>query len=125
MNRRTDMWMVPIILTVVVLAAHFLRDGSHAVTVLLIAMLPLLALRRRWVARLFQGVLLFGAVTWMMTTAEILRFRAEAGQPYTRMTVILGAVTFVTAASALLFETRRAKARYLSSPVTHNPVSTS
>jgi hypothetical protein len=115
------MWMIPIILSIVVLAAHFLREGSLTASLCLLSLLPLLALHYRWIARLVQGVLFFGVIRWMLTIAELVRFRAATGQPYTRMMIILAVVALITAISALLFQTRRAQTRYFATPFTHTP----
>ncbi len=57
--------------------------------------LPLVLLvRRPWVPRLFQVVLVLGALEWV------------------RMAVILGMVAALTASSALVFRSRAVKERY-------------
>ncbi len=77
-----------------------------------LAMVGLLAVPRAWAARFVQVVLLLGAVEWTRTLIAIARVRAEHDLPATRMVIILTAVIIFTAASALLFQTRRARARF-------------
>ncbi len=95
---------VPVVLSLVVLAAHFMRDGYSIVVFGLLVVIALLFVRRPWVARLTQIVLIFGALEWVRTLYELLQARAASGQPSTRMTVILGIVVVVTFCTALLFQ---------------------
>ena len=96
--------LVPAALSVVVLAAHFLRAGWLPLVVILIALVPLLGLRRRWVPRVFQVILGFGALEWLRTLLELRELRVMLGQPYARMVAILGGVALFTAVAAALFE---------------------
>ena len=95
---------VPVTLAMVVLAAHFLRAGWLPVVVVLIAVIPLLGLRRRWVPRLFQLILGLGALEWLRTLLELREIRMALGQPHARMVAILGGVALFTALAAAVFE---------------------
>jgi hypothetical protein len=95
---------VAVALAVVVLAAHFLRAGWLPLVVLLIAVIPLLGLRRRWVPRLFQLILGLGALEWLRALLELRDIRIALGQPYTRMAAILGVVAVLTLLAAAVFE---------------------
>lgn len=95
---------VPIVLSLAVLGAHFMRYGNSigvSVTTLLIA---LLFVRRAWVARLTQVALILGALEWLRTLFDLVQMRIAMGEPYLRMVVILGIVALVTLGSALLFQ---------------------
>ncbi len=96
--------LVPAVLATLVLAAHFLRAGWLPLVVILVAVIPLLGLRRRWVPRLFQLVLGLGALEWLRTLFELRDLRQALGQPSTRMVAILGSVALVTALAAAAFE---------------------
>lgn len=100
----TILALVPVILSTLVLAAHFLRAGLLVLVVLLIAVLPLLGLRRSWVPRLFQLILGVGALEWLRTLLVLRAARLALGQPHARMVAILGVVALITALSAALFE---------------------
>lgn len=117
------LWLVAPIVSLVVMAAHFLRAGHNVVVASILSLaLALILVPRRWVARLVQATLLVGAALWVRTLVELVRMRAHAGMPATRMAVILGSVAAVTALSALVFRAERVKRRYgLGS--TANPVS--
>lgn len=108
---------VPIVLSLLVLGAHFLRYGNSPGVVVSLALIGLLFLRKPWVARVVQAALLLGAIEWALTLYRLAEMRAAMGEPATRMAVILGVVMAVTAASALLFEARTMKEVYgLQSP---------
>ena len=104
--------LVPVILSLAVLAAHFSRHGQPMLVFLSVALIGLLAVPRLWAARLLQVVLLLGAAEWVRTLIVLGRIRDEQGLSATRMVIILAAVAILTAASALVFRTRRARARF-------------
>lgn len=103
---------IPVVLSILVLGAHFLRYGSEIGVFAALLLIALLFLRRPWVARVMQVVLVLGALEWLRTMYEIAQIRALHGEPYGRMLVILGAVAAVTLCSALLFQSRTLKAAY-------------
>ena len=108
---------IPIVLSLVVLGAHFLRYGNSIGVVAALILIALLFVRRSWVARLMQVVLVLGALEWLRTMYEIAQIRALHGQPYGRMLVILGIVAAVALCSALLFQSPKLKKIYgLESP---------
>lgn len=49
---------VPVVLSLVILGAHFLRYGNSIGVIGSLALIALLIVRRPWVAQLMQGVLL-------------------------------------------------------------------
>lgn len=104
--------IVPVILSLAVLAAHFSRHDQPMLVFLSLALIGLLAVPRLWAARLLQAALLLGAAEWVRTLVVLARIRAEQGLPATRMVIILAVVAILTAASALVFRTRRARARF-------------
>jgi hypothetical protein len=112
MNPMLFLQLVPVILSLAVLAAHFARHGQPMLAFLSVALIGLLAVPRLWAARLLQVVLLLGAAEWVRTLIVLSRIRVEYGLPATRMVIILAAVAILTAASALVFRTRRARARF-------------
>jgi hypothetical protein len=103
---------VPIVLSLLVLGAHFLRDGN-SLGVLAAALLVLvLFVRRPWAARLVQVTLVLGTIEWVHTLYAMTQLRMAFGQPYTRLVLILAAVIAVSLASALLFQSKELKKIY-------------
>ena len=101
-----------IVLSLVVLGAHFLRDGNTPLVVACLVLIGLLPLRHVLVVRIAQAALVLGALEWLWTLYRLLEMRIALGQPYTRMTLILAVVATLTFCSALLFETRSLRELY-------------
>ena len=97
---------IPIVLSLVILGAHFLRYdnvigvGAAAVTI------ALLFVRQPWAARLVQVVLVVGALEWAYTLYRLVQVRMALEQPFARLAVILGVVIAITLLSAALFQTK-------------------
>ena len=104
--------LLPVVLSLAVLGAHFLRYGSSIGVLAALLLIALLFLRRPWVPRVMQVVLVLGTLEWLRTMYELGHIRALQGQPYGRMLVILGIVAAVTLCSALLFQSKTLKTMY-------------
>ena len=103
---------IPVILSLVVLGAHFMRYGNTLAVFAVLLLIALLFVRLPWVTRVLQAALVLGALEWVHTIYELVQMRAAQGEPFTRMVVILGIVAVVTACSALLFQTPTLKKIY-------------
>jgi hypothetical protein len=95
---------VLIVLSLIVLGAHFLRYGNMLGVLGALVLIGMLFVRQAWVARLIQVILVLGALEWVRTLFVMARWRAAQGEPFVRMVVILGIVAAVTLCSALLFQ---------------------
>lgn len=104
--------LLPVVVSFLLLAAHFYRAGQLVLTLACLGLPLLLLLRRSWVPWLFQVGLLLGALEWLRTLYLFANMRIAFGEPWTRLALILGAVAAFTAASALVFLDRSLKARY-------------
>ncbi len=103
---------IPVVLSLVVLGAHFMRYGNSIGVTAAVVLIALLFVRQPWVARLMQIVLILGALEWVRTLYELVQVRAALGEPFIRMIVILGVVAAVTFCSALLFQSQALKRIY-------------
>ena len=80
---------------------------------MLCAGLPLLLLLRKvWVPRLFQVVLVLGALEWLRALYGFAAMRIAFGEPWARLAVILGTVALFTGLSGLVFRNRALRARF-------------
>ena len=95
--------LIPALLSCLVLAAHFFRGGHTYLTLLCCAAPLLLLARRAWATRLFQLILVVGALEWVRTTWQIQAVRIETGRDWQRMATILYSVAAFTFASSLVF----------------------
>ena len=107
--------LLPVILSLLVFGAHFLRVGSFIGTGVCIALLFLLFLRARWVPALIQVVLLVAAAEWLRTLYVLIGDRTALGQSWTVAAIILGSVAAFTILSTLVFRGRALKRYYLNS----------
>ena len=95
--------LIPVLLSHVLLAAHFLRAGHWPLVIASLALPLLLVARRPWAARLVQVAQVLGALEWAHTLFSLVRLRMAIQEPWTRMALILGAVALLTLASAAAF----------------------
>ncbi len=102
----------PVVLSLVVLAAHFMRYGNTPAMAGSLALVALLFVRKAWVARLMQVVLVLGALEWVRTLLDLVQVRTAMGEPTGRMVIILGIVAAITACSALVFQSKSLKQIY-------------
>lgn len=98
---------IPIVLSLLLLAAHFLRYGEKLAVAGALLLLGLLFVRKPWVARTVQVALLAATAEWLRTMLQIALERMHAGVPFVRMVVILSVVTLLALGGALIFQTRR------------------
>ena len=103
---------IPVVLSLVVLGAHFMRYGDTIFVVTAAVLIALLLVRQPWVARLIQVVLVLGALEWVRTLYELVQVRIALGEPYGRMLIILTFVATVTACAALVFQSKTLKRIY-------------
>ncbi len=104
--------LVPVVLSLIVLGAHFMRGGDVIMVSVVLVFLGLLCVRRRWVAQLVQVALVLGAAEWVRTFIRLVAWRSEAGQPVLRLAIILGCVALLTLLSALAFRASRLRRWY-------------
>jgi hypothetical protein len=104
--------VLPAALSLLVLAAHFLRNGHLALVAASLVACALLSVRRPWAARTLQILLALGAAEWIRTLVALVVERQAEGRPFARMGAILGTVAFVSLLSAATFATRSLRARF-------------
>ncbi|HSM14782.1 MAG TPA: hypothetical protein VLA66_12015 [Thermoanaerobaculia bacterium] len=101
-----------VVLALVLLGAHLSRAGAPLALALAVpvAGIGLLFVRGAWAGWAVRIVLALGALEWLRSLAVHASRRAEAGQPWLRLAVILGAVAALTALAAWLHRPRAAAA---------------
>jgi hypothetical protein len=104
--------LIPVYLSFLLLAAHFYRAGFIPLAAICVAILLLLLIRKSWIPRLYQVLLLAGAVEWLRALYDFAAMRIAFDQPWTRLALILGAVALFTAASGLVFNNRKLRSFY-------------
>lgn len=99
-------------LSLLLLAAHFVRAQLWLPAVISVALIGLLAMRAQWSVLALQCCLVLGSIEWMRTLLATAAARIAMGQPYMRMALILGVVAALTFASALVFRLPTLRQRY-------------
>ncbi len=106
---RSAMLTAPAVLSMIVLAAHFLRSGNLVLTIPCFLSPLLLLSKRNWVNRILQGALFAGGLIWVNTAMTIYKARVASDQPWGRMAIILSCVALFALASVLLLEIKISK----------------
>lgn len=112
--------LLPVILSALILGAHFFRTGSLLFVLIALAIPVILLIHRLWVARLVQIVLIAGGVEWVRTLVRLASERQAIGEPWSRLAIILGGVAILTACSALVFRLSALRKLYSLGPNKEN-----
>lgn len=104
--------LLPVILSMLILTAHFLRAGYMILVILIISSLLFLFIRSSWIVRLIQVELILGGIEWIRTTFMLVNIRLANNLPWERLVIILGSVAAFTILSALVFNFKALKTRY-------------
>lgn len=108
------MWLriIPLILSSLLLSAHFYRHYNYPMMVISIIVPLLLLIKKRRILIVIQLFSLAGAGVWINTIVTIADERKSIGEPWIRMAVILGAVAAFTLASGLMLNLKKVKENY-------------
>lgn len=105
--------LLPVILSLLLFGAHFLRVGNLIMTALCLALIFMLFLRQRWVPRLIQLVLILASIEWLRYLYLLIDERSAIGRSWTVAAIILGTVAAITALSTLVFRNKALRKHYL------------
>ena len=109
--------IVMVVLSGILIAAHLLRSGAYGIAAISLLFPALLAIRTAFALRAVQLFLALAAVEWLRTLLSIAIERHLFGGPWVRMALILGTVTGLTVASAVLIGHTRRMPRGRQAPV--------
>ncbi|MFC1786045.1 hypothetical protein ACFLZA_01615 [Candidatus Neomarinimicrobiota bacterium] len=104
--------LFPVFFSFLILSAHFSRAGSPLLTIIFLLLPLLLLIKKSWVTRLIQVVLIIGSVEWIRSLITYVSQRQSIDEPYMRLVIILGVVALFTGLSALIFRNQALKERY-------------
>ena len=105
--------LLPVLLSFGLLAAHFSRANMFPLVILSLLIPFLLLIRKAWVARSIQVLLLLGAAEWIRAMLEYIEIRKSIGNDWTRLAIILVTVAVLTACAGLVFRGKSLRKRYL------------
>jgi hypothetical protein len=89
-------------LALLVFAAHVLRTGHLLLVAMVLAVMGLMLVKRRWAQLVVQAVLCLAALEWLRTTWVLMQERLANDEPWRRMAIILTSVAAFTILSAML-----------------------
>jgi len=104
--------IVPLLISFLLLAAHFLRGGSLGLMVVTVLAPLLLLIRKRWSLILVQLSAYAAAAVWLYTTIHIVQERMMFGRSWGAPVIILGSVTLFTVFAGLLLNSPAVKDKY-------------
>jgi hypothetical protein len=104
--------LLPVLLSFALLAAHFSRADLFPLVIACLALPFLLLIKRSWVARSFQLLLLVAAAEWIRAMFAYIAVRKETGEDWTRLAIILTIVAVLTACSGLVFRGKALRKSY-------------
>ncbi len=112
--------LFPVILALIVLAAHFSRHQIAPLTFYFLLFPLLFFIKRDWVKKVTIIILIFGFAEWIRTTYILTSLRIQMHMPFLRMILILGATATLTLVSGLVFKSEKLKKRFSESAHTSN-----
>ena len=104
--------LLPVFLSILLLAAHFYRAGLSVLVVLILASPFILLIRKPWAVRMIKIELILGGIEWIRTAMNIVQSRQAYNLPWTRLAIILGVVAVFTLVSAIVFRSKSLRDRY-------------
>lgn len=104
--------LLPIILSMLILSAHYLRYANMVEVAICILLPFLLFFKSKIVVRVLQLSLVVAAFIWADTVLNLIAMREQIGYAWTRMAIILGGVILFTLSSGFVFYTKTLRERY-------------
>lgn len=104
------------VVSLLLLAAHFLRVGNPGLCLGVAAAAALVCSRRAWARIVLSAALAAGLLVWADAWRDLLAARIGAGRPWLRMSLIMAAVTGLTALASAWLISRRGRAVFDRNP---------
>lgn len=104
--------LLPVIISFILLAAHFSRLDLRALAFLSIAFPLLLLLKKPWIPNLFRVALVLATLEWLRSMYFYILDYQHIEKSWTRLSIIIGSVALFTLLSALVFQLKSIKNRY-------------
>jgi hypothetical protein len=101
-----------VVLSSLLIGAHFLRHGNLVLVPICLAVPFLLLLRKRWVLIALQCFLYLSAAVWVWYLRILVQQRILDHRPFRGVILILGSAALVTVLAGVLLNSRAVKDRY-------------
>jgi hypothetical protein len=104
--------LIPLIISWLILAAHFLRYGNLVLAGLCLAVPLSLLIQKRVVLNTVQWLTFGGVLLWIKIGIDLVTYRLAIHVDYTRLMIILSAIALFTLGSGLLLYHRSFRKLY-------------
>lgn len=104
--------IVLVVIAALLIAAHFLRQGSLVLMAICLSAPLLLTIRNRWSVIVLQVMLYGAAAIWIHVMLHLIELRTMAGRSWGIAAVILGVVALFTSLAGILLNSRIVRQRY-------------
>lgn len=104
--------LFPVLLSFLLLAAHFSRADQTVPVVVSLLVPVLFFIKRRYILRIIQVVLLAAGLEWIRAMLVYIEARKSIGDDWTRLAIILSAVALYTVLSGLFLQNRKIMDKY-------------
>jgi polyferredoxin len=101
--------LVLVSLSILLLAAHFLRYGEWGLCVATVGLIALTLSRLAWVRWVVITVLASGVMVWADIGMNLINMRLSLGQPWGRLGLIIGGVAVLTAVAGSMMLTEKCR----------------
>lgn len=81
--------LLPLIFAQLLFAAHIMRSYGLFWAIVVLLLLFTLFIRREWIIRIWQVIIVFVILEWIRTTIVIIQLRLAVDMPYTRLLIIM------------------------------------
>ena len=105
--------LIPVILSFLILGAHFSRDNMTLFMVISLAFPLLLFVKKVWVPKVFQITLILAVLEWLRSLYFYIQAYEQNGKSWTKLLIIIGGVALFTGLSALVFRSKKLRDRYI------------
>jgi hypothetical protein len=104
--------LIPLILSAVLLAAHFLRSFDLIPMLFCLAAPFLLLIKKRWVLRILQALTVVSALIWLYALYGIVQERIFEGRSWVASAIILGIVAALSLFSGWFLNSPKIRDNY-------------
>ncbi len=106
------LYSIPIILSSLLIAAHFIRYDFKLMAIFCLLLPALLLFRRTWVPKVITTFLLLYSIEWVRTMVSLVEQYKLQERPFLKLVIILLSVIVFTLLSSAVFKSQTMKNRY-------------
>jgi len=101
-----------LIITYLLLSAHFLRDGDTLLSIACLIIPFLLFIKKKWSLIVVQLFTYLGVIVWIMTLINLINERVQSNDQWIRMILILLLIIALTTYVSIFLNSKIIKDKY-------------